>query len=42
LFVRITDIRDSKGEDIVEPIEEILERRKTGAEPPWRKYVLKG
>jgi branched-chain amino acid transport system substrate-binding protein len=42
LFVRMAEIRDSKGEDIVEPIEDILERRKTGAEPPWRKYVIRG
>jgi len=42
LFVRMADIRDSRGEEIVEPIAEILERRKTGAEPPWRKYVIKG
>jgi len=42
LFMRMADIRDFKGEEIAEPIEEILERRKTGAEPPWRKYVIKG
>ncbi|MFQ5553554.1 MAG: ABC transporter substrate-binding protein [Thermoplasmata archaeon] len=42
LFVRVADIRDSKGEEIIEPVGDILERKKSGAKPPWRKHVIKG
>lgn len=38
---RLTGIADSKGGEVIEPIEAVLERRQEGGEPPWMQYVIK-
>lgn len=38
---RLTDIKDSPGEEIIEPVEQMLRRRREGGEPPWMKYIHK-
>ncbi len=38
---RLAGIVDSEGEKVIEPIDEVLARRKKGGSPPWMKYVIK-
>ena len=39
IAMRLTDISDA---DIIEPIEDVLERRAKKTQAPWMKYVIKG
>lgn len=42
LAINLVDIRDAHGPDIIEPIDEVLERRAKKFPAPWMKYVMKG
>ncbi|MBI3007789.1 MAG: ABC transporter substrate-binding protein, partial [candidate division NC10 bacterium] len=39
---RVADIVLAKGEEIAEPVDQVLKRRKEGGKPPWMQYVIKG
>ncbi|MGH7359998.1 MAG: ABC transporter substrate-binding protein [Candidatus Methylomirabilales bacterium] len=41
LETRVADIVLAKGEEIAEPIDQVLKRRKEGGTPPWMQYVIK-
>ena len=40
--MNLVDVVDAPGKDIIEPIEDVLERRAKKTPPPWMKYVIKG
>jgi len=42
IAMNLVDIRDAPGKDVIEPIEDVLERRAKRTPPPWMKYVIKG
>ena len=42
IAMNLVDIRDARGEDVIEPIEDVLERRAKKFPPPWMKYLNKG
>lgn len=42
LETRVGDIVLAKGEEIAEPVDQILKRRREGGKPPWMQYVIKG
>jgi branched-chain amino acid transport system substrate-binding protein len=42
IAMNLVDVVDASGKDIIEPIEDVLERRAKKTPPPWMKYVIKG
>lgn len=38
---RVADIVLAKGEEVAEPLDQVLKRRKEGGTPPWMQYIIK-